>query len=96
LALEALAEWARRRSFDQKTFSTFSQFQENQNSWDRYGLYLIAVFSFLTIVAIGLLSSVIKTAVQQVNPNFLDGNSANYIQQLEQTTQSYQDLLNGN
>lgn len=83
--------WARRRAYQSKNWSGFSEFYHAQKKWDRSALYLLIVSVILLLITFWLLGPILLNAIQAVTGS-TDANS-NFSQQVQDTVKQYQDVL---
>lgn len=85
--------WARRRAYQSRTWRNFGEFESNQKKWDRVGLYSLLALAVLLFLAFRLLTPLLLNGFAQINPGLTNTDSSNYIDQLNQTKDSLQQIL---
>lgn len=85
--------WARRRAYQSRPWQSFGQFEHIQKKWDRAGVWALVVVILLFYLLFRLLTPLLLNGFQQINPELLNGNSDNYVQQLQQTENDLQQIL---
>lgn len=82
--------FARRRAYQKRTWSGFSEFYHNQKKWDREALYLTIASIILVVVALWLIGPMILKSAQTLTGQ---SSSTDFTQQLQDTVEQYQDIL---
>ncbi|MEK7202048.1 MAG: hypothetical protein AAB669_00735 [Patescibacteria group bacterium] len=82
--------FARRRAFEKRQWSGFSEFYHNQRKWDREALYLTIASIILVVVALWLIGPMILKSAQTLTGQ---SGSTDFTQQLQDTVGQYQDIL---
>lgn len=82
--------FARRRAYQKRTWSGFSEFYHNQKKWDREAVYLAIVSIILLVIALWLIEPMILQSAQTLTGQ---SDSTDFTQQLQDTVGQYQDIL---
>lgn len=82
--------FARRRAYQKRTWSGFSEFYHNQKKWDREALYLTIASIVLVVVVLWLIGPMILQSVQNLTGQ---SGSSDFTQQLQDTVQQYREIL---
>jgi hypothetical protein len=83
--------FARRRAYQKRSWTGFSEFYHNQREWDKEALYLTIATIILIAISLWLIGPMILQSAQSLTGQ---SGSTNFSQQLQDTLKQYQDILN--